>query len=105
MNSKIPLEIFLPASGPEWPLIHCLITNDLGGLNNGVYFLRVHEWSVWLMSAVLAVAIYDPKVYLKFNDQSAMEIAIATVRTSPAAPSSAFIKAVITNPLLSARLN
>jgi hypothetical protein len=57
------------------------------------------------MSAVLAVTIYDPKVYLKFNDQSVMEIAIATVRTSPAAPSSAFIKAVITNPLLSARPN
>lgn len=71
MNPKIPLEIFLP---PEdgWSHIHALVTNDHRGLNNGVFFLRVHEWSVWMMTACLGTEIFDPDIELEFGDQSAM---------------------------------
>jgi hypothetical protein len=71
MNPKIPLEIFLPPE-EEWNHIHALVTNDHRGLNNGVFFLRVHEWSVWLMTACLGTEIFDPEIELEFGDQSAM---------------------------------
>ncbi|KAJ9498896.1 hypothetical protein LTR99_005022 [Exophiala xenobiotica] len=73
MNPKIPLEIFLPPED-KWGHIHALVTNDHRGLNNGVFFLRVHEWSVWLMTATLGLEIYEPDVELEFGDQSAMGI-------------------------------
>ncbi|KAL2404497.1 hypothetical protein ABEF93_005300 [Exophiala dermatitidis] len=71
MNPKIPLEIFLPPDD-EWGHVHALVTNDHRGLNNGVFFLRVHEWSVWLMTACLGTEIFDPEIELEFGDQSAM---------------------------------
>ncbi|KIW45298.1 uncharacterized protein PV06_03696 [Exophiala oligosperma] len=73
MNPKIPLEIFLPPED-KWGHIHALVTNDHRGLNNGVFFLRVHEWSVWLMTATLGLEIYEPDTELEFGDQSAMGI-------------------------------
>ena len=76
MNQEIPLEIFLP--GDEWDDIHCLVTNDFHGLNNGVFFLRVHEWSVWLISAVLSTKVWQPKVKLRWGDQTALERQLAT---------------------------
>lgn len=78
MNQNIPLEIFLPVD--EWDDIHCLVTNDFHGLNNGVFFLKVHEWSVWLMSAVLSTTVYQPKVKLRWGDQTALERQLATQR-------------------------
>ncbi|KEF51113.1 uncharacterized protein A1O9_12836 [Exophiala aquamarina CBS 119918] len=71
MNPKIPLEIFLPPDD-KWNHIHGVVTNDHRGLNNGVFFLRVHEWSVWLMTACLGTEIFDPAIELEFGDQSAM---------------------------------
>lgn len=79
MNPKIPLEIFLPPED-KWGHIHALVTNDHRGLNNGVFFLRVHEWSVWLMTATLGLEIYQPDVELEFGDQSAMGIWVKDVR-------------------------
>ena len=71
MNPKIPLEIFLPPE-ENWSHIHAVVTNDHRGLNNGVFFLRVHEWSVWLMTACLGTEIFEPGIELEFGDQSAM---------------------------------
>jgi len=71
MNPNIPLEIFLPPT-EEWSHIHCVVTNDHRGLNNGVFFLRVHEWSVWLMNACLGTETFDPAMRLEFGDQSAL---------------------------------
>ena len=71
MNPNIPLDIFLPPD--EFKDIHLLVTNDGNGLNNGVFPIRVHPWSVELMSAVVAFTIFRPDVNLVFRDQSALE--------------------------------
>lgn len=72
MNPNIPLEIFLPPS-PKWDHIHAIVTNDHRGLNNGVFFLRVHEYSVWLMNSCLNTQIHQPDLELEFGDQSALQ--------------------------------
>jgi len=82
MNPNVPLEIFLPPE-PEWSHINALVTNDHHGLNNGVFFLRVNEWSVWLMAATVAWKIYKPDIPLRFHDQTALGILLETVSCSP----------------------
>ncbi|KAI9678820.1 MAG: hypothetical protein M1817_005879 [Caeruleum heppii] len=70
MNPSIPIEAFLPPE--ELPDIHLLVTNDFNGLNNGVFPIRVHPWSVELMSAVIASRVYAPEADYTFRDQSAL---------------------------------
>ncbi|KIV90642.1 hypothetical protein PV10_07925 [Exophiala mesophila] len=82
MNPKIPLEIFLPPK-ENWSHIHAIVTNDHRGLNNGVFFLRVHEWSVWFMTACLGTEIFDPDIDLQFGDQSAMGMWVKEDRFRP----------------------
>lgn len=72
MNPKIPLEIFLPPED-NFNEIHLLVTNDAQGLNNGVFPIRVHPWSVEIMSAIIAFPFLRPETRLKFRDQSALE--------------------------------
>ncbi|KAJ4372249.1 hypothetical protein N0V83_004023 [Neocucurbitaria cava] len=57
---------------------HLLVNNDLNGLNNGVFLLRVHPWSISLFTAILAFRHYKPDVELPFTEQSAMENVLAT---------------------------
>ncbi len=71
MNPNIPIELFLPPD--EFAHIHLLVTNDLNGLNNGVFPIRVHPWSVRLLSAVVAFTTFRPDTHLVFRDQSALE--------------------------------
>ncbi|KIW19115.1 hypothetical protein PV08_03407 [Exophiala spinifera] len=71
MNSNIPLEIFLPP--PEFSHIHHIVANDLNGLNAGVFFLRVHEWSMWYLSAVMSYTNFHPDRVLRYSEQTAME--------------------------------
>ncbi|KAJ9664190.1 hypothetical protein H2198_000408 [Neophaeococcomyces mojaviensis] len=72
MNPNIPLEIFLPPEN-KWDHVHAIMTNDHRGLNNGVFFLKVHEWSVWLMNSCLNTQIHEPSLELEFGDQSALQ--------------------------------
>ncbi|KAL2760064.1 glycosyltransferase family 34 protein [Sodiomyces alcalophilus JCM 7366] len=58
-------------------LPHLLYTNDMLGLNNGVFLIRVSSWSVNLMTAVLGFRFLRPTVELDYLDQTAMEILIA----------------------------
>ena len=71
VNPKIPLEIFLPPE--QFPHLHLLATADPHGLNNGVFFIKIHPWSVGLLSAVIAYPTFRPEVHLEFRDQSALE--------------------------------
>jgi hypothetical protein len=71
MNPNLPLEMFIPPSGLED--IHLLTTNDRNGLNNGVFFFKVNQWSLKFFSAALAFGHYNPDVKLKYTEQSAME--------------------------------
>ena len=70
MNPKISLDVFLPPE--EYPHIHLLVTADPRFLNNGVFFIRVHPWSVELLSAIIAYPNYEPDVQLEYRDQSAL---------------------------------
>lgn len=77
MNSNIPLEIFVPPA--EFSHIHHVVANDLNGLNAGVFFLRVHEWSMWYLSAVMSYTNYHPDRPLRYSEQTAMEWLIQEV--------------------------
>jgi len=77
MNPKMPLEIFIPP--PRMNHINILTTDDRHGLNNGVFFLRVCEWSLKLFSNAIAFPHYKPDVKLKYTEQSAMEEVLKTV--------------------------
>jgi len=71
LNQKTPVEAFLP--GPEWDEdLHFLVSNDFNGLNDGVFFIRVHTWSVDFMSALMAYRHFNPNTTLFWHEQSAM---------------------------------
>ncbi|MCJ1305653.1 hypothetical protein MMC08_008468 [Hypocenomyce scalaris] len=70
MNPNVPLDIFIPPSA--FPHIHLLVTADPHGLNNGVFFIKVHPWSVELITAVVAFPYYRPETELQYRDQSAL---------------------------------
>ncbi|TKA58768.1 hypothetical protein B0A49_12021 [Cryomyces minteri] len=72
LNPYIPVEIFLPPS-PAFDDVHLMVSHDWNGLNNGVFPIRVHRWSVELLSAIVAFRHYLPDENLVFRDQSAME--------------------------------
>jgi hypothetical protein len=55
MNPNMPLETFLPPPGTLD--VHMLLTYDWNGMNNGAFLLRVHPWSVELLSAAIAYPI------------------------------------------------
>ena len=71
MNPNIPLNVFLPPA--EFSHLHLLMTADPHGLNNGVFFIKVHPWSIELLSAVVAYRIFRPDTELQYRDQSALE--------------------------------
>ncbi|EED11621.1 conserved hypothetical protein [Talaromyces stipitatus ATCC 10500] len=62
MNPNLPLETFLPP--PDVLNVHLLLTKDWNGMNNGVFPIRVHPWSVELLSAALAYPVMNPNVEL-----------------------------------------
>ena len=80
MNPSLPLEIFIPPAGFEH--INLLMTHDRNGLNNGVFFLRVCEWSLDLFSTAMAFPYYKPEVHLQYTEQSAMEEVLRIVSAS-----------------------
>jgi len=78
MNPQIPLDIFVPPED-RFPNVHLLCTDDRHGLNNGVFMLRVSDWSFKMFSAALAFHEFMPSVELKYTEQSAMEEVIKVV--------------------------
>ena len=70
MNPKISLDVFLPPA--EFPHIHLLATEGEHGLNTGVFLIKVHPWSIELLSAIIAFPSYRSDVQLAESDQSAM---------------------------------
>ncbi|KAE8448456.1 hypothetical protein EG329_009521 [Mollisiaceae sp. DMI_Dod_QoI] len=76
LNPHTPLEIFLPPSNiPEVANVHLLMASNWDGLNSGAFGLRVHPWSVSILSAVLAYPLYKAEKLKKdrFRDQSAFQ--------------------------------
>lgn len=54
LNPTIPLSLFLPPS--DFPTIHALGTKDKdwAGFHTGVFFLRVHPWTLTMLNATIA---------------------------------------------------
>lgn len=81
VNAQIPLEIFVPP--PEYSHIHHLVSSDLNGLNAGVFFLRVHPWSLRYLSAIISYSDFHPDKWLRYQEQTAMEWLVQEVSFSP----------------------
>ncbi|GAB7364758.1 hypothetical protein MBLNU230_g5556t1 [Neophaeotheca triangularis] len=73
LNPYIPIETFLPPSGGDFETINLIYSNDWNGLNNGVFPLRVSEWSANLFADIVAYRHFHPDDPLIFRDQSAMD--------------------------------
>lgn len=75
LNPNIPLEVFLPPS--DFSNVRFLGTHNGGGFDNGVFFLRVHEWSAKLLLEALSVPRDIPKITQARNKaQKALELAL-----------------------------
>ncbi|RFU31455.1 hypothetical protein B7463_g4891, partial [Scytalidium lignicola] len=79
VNNQMPLEAFLPPE-PQWSHINFMVSNDLGGLNDGVFYIRVCEWSVHFFAAGLSYPVYKPDVPLRYDEQTALEFLIQDER-------------------------
>lgn len=67
-----------PSSQPVVPPqeVNLLAANDMNGLNNGIFLLRVSHWAIDVFTAILAYRHYNPTVELKWTEQSAMELVL-----------------------------
>lgn len=70
INPSIPWTLLLPPAA--YPDVHFIANRDWNGFNSGVFFVRVHEWSVKMLNLALALPLLEPGEYLGFADQSAM---------------------------------
>lgn len=71
LNPCVPVVAFLPPD--ESSHINAIVTKDWNGLNNGVFLVRVNNWSIDLFTNILAFRYFRPDVELRFTEQSAME--------------------------------
>jgi galactosyl transferase GMA12/MNN10 family len=86
MNPHTPLEIFLPpAAFPQLANMHLLMAKNMDGLNSGVFALRVHPWSVSILSTILAYPIFEAQRSNtdRFRDQSAFQWLLQPNQKSP----------------------
>jgi len=51
--------------------VHLIIADDKTGLQAGIFFIRVHEWSLNILMRALTYNYYNNK-FLKYHDQSAL---------------------------------
>jgi hypothetical protein len=72
LNPHTRLETFLPPDDLILNNIHLLLTKNWDGINNGVFPIRVHHWSVSLFSAYVAYPTLYPEENLAFRDQTAL---------------------------------
>lgn len=68
MNKEIPLDIFEPPS--DYDHINYIAARDWNGLNAGVLLLRVHPWTVTLLSRVMTYQHYHPDESYPYAEQT-----------------------------------
>jgi hypothetical protein len=76
LNPYTPLEIFLPPeSNEELSNVNLLMASNWDGLNSGAFALRIHPWTVSMLSAILAYPVYQAEKQKtdRFRDQSAFQ--------------------------------
>ncbi|KAF2148188.1 glycosyltransferase family 34 protein [Myriangium duriaei CBS 260.36] len=70
VNPALSPEIFLP---PDHPDVYALVTGDHNGLNDGIFYLRVHPSSLDLLTQTAAYPLAHPDEDLGwFGEQAAM---------------------------------
>lgn len=73
LNSRLAVEMFLPPDDGSYDHIHFIGTKDASGLNTGVFFLRVHEWSARMLTKTTGFPLFRPEIDLgRSADQQAM---------------------------------
>lgn len=71
LNQHIPASIFLPPA--DVTNIHFVGSHDYNGLNTGIFYLRVHPWSIAMLIDAMAMPLYRPDIKLgRSADQEAM---------------------------------
>lgn len=72
LNQNIPWTAFLPP-GDGFQDVHFLVSKDMNGLNIGIFFVRVNDWTIKMLSDVLALPSLRPDVEIGHNaEQDAM---------------------------------
>jgi hypothetical protein len=70
MNQEIPLEIFEPPS--DFKYINWIAAKDVNGLNAGVFFLRVTNWSLNLLTRTMTYKHEHPDEDFAFEEQTVL---------------------------------
>ncbi|KAG9571148.1 glycosyltransferase family 34 protein, partial [Aureobasidium melanogenum] len=71
LNPNIPADIFLPPR--EFSHINIVAARDIQGLNTGIFFVRVHPWTISMFVDGMAFPLCNPRVELGNDaDQAAM---------------------------------
>lgn len=82
LNKEIPLDIFLPP--PDMEQIHCVVSKDHNGLNTGVLFLQVHQWTVSFLIETIGYPLYQPEQDLGSSaDQTSMDRVLSKTIDGP----------------------
>jgi len=69
-NPNIKLETFLPPM--EKNDLHLIISSDNNGINAGIFFLRVHPWSLSYMNRSVSYAFTHQASFIYYSDQTSM---------------------------------
>ncbi|KAL4991441.1 hypothetical protein BDW68DRAFT_151962 [Aspergillus falconensis] len=70
MNPNMRIETFLPP--PHLTDVHIVLSKDWNGMNAGVFPVRVHPWSIELLSAAIGYPFTSPDKDLYWAEQSAL---------------------------------
>ncbi|KAK4942636.1 hypothetical protein LTR10_017583 [Elasticomyces elasticus] len=70
VNPALSLDIFLPPK--DFSNVHVLATKDMNGLNAGVFFLRVHHWSIQMIIKAISIPQHLPHFGLGYLEQTAL---------------------------------
>ena len=72
LNPNIHWELFLPPDA--FPDIHVMATKNIDGFNAGLFFVRVHEWSVEILSDAYSLQRLRPEIDIAGNiEQNALK--------------------------------
>ncbi|KAI1619616.1 hypothetical protein EDD37DRAFT_201280 [Exophiala viscosa] len=73
LNPSFPVQVFLPPD--DLSNVHFLVTKDEGGLNSGIFFVRVHEQSIEILMKSINYPEISPDIDLGFSfDQMALQL-------------------------------
>ena len=86
LNAALSSCLFLPAE--TLPYVYALVTADHNGLNNGVFYLKVHPLSIDLLTRIMDFPLAHPEDDLGwFGEQGALAEVIKSIEDEHRDPS------------------